>query len=116
MGLEIKINRTWFFCLKNGAAAMNWGAGLAQDLNSGEFFRYADDDVNHALTNPELDRLVEARIVARYDDQQVACLDPVIVDVLLSHPAPFRDFGLNRRVAIAFDSSLNGCFQKGEIE
>lgn len=74
MSVILNINRKWFFVLKNGVVAMDWGDGLAQEVISGKYLKYEDGDWDHAILDAELRELVETRRVVRFDDEKVAVL------------------------------------------
>ncbi len=65
------IARQWVFVLKNGVIAIDWGDGLAQDLATGEFFRFEARDFSHVAYDAELDLLRRQGRILGYDQQQV---------------------------------------------
>jgi hypothetical protein len=64
-------HRQQIFMLKNGCAVLDWEQGLAQDILTGEFVPYTDADFSHGIQDYELDSLIRAARVERYDSQTV---------------------------------------------
>ena len=65
------LDRQWVFVLKNGVVAVDWGNGLAQDLATGEFFHFEEQDFSHAAYDHELEILQRQGRILGYDQQRV---------------------------------------------
>ncbi len=74
MAPGMPINRKWFFVLRSGIYAMDWGEGLAQNLLSGEFIRYQISEQSHAISDAELEKLQEAGRISHFDMKRVYIL------------------------------------------
>lgn len=66
------INRKWFFMLKDGTAALDWGEDMAQELSSGEFICYSAEDYSHPLSDEELDSLIKTGRIDSFTPEQAA--------------------------------------------
>jgi len=65
------INRQWIYMLKDGTSVIEWEEGLVQDLLSGDFLRPAKSEFSHPIRDDELDMLLRAGRVDRYDAREV---------------------------------------------
>lgn len=65
------INRQWVYILRNGTPIFDWGDGLAQDLMSGDFLGFKNEDISHPIQDSELEILQRAGRVERFDADQV---------------------------------------------
>lgn len=66
------INRKWFIMLTNGIPALDWGDGMAQELQTGEFVCYTTEEYGHILSNEELTTLVNLGQIASFTPNQAA--------------------------------------------
>jgi hypothetical protein len=65
------VNRQLIFVLKNGAVVVDWGNGWCADLDRGEFIRFNDQDISHAVQDDELESMKRMGLVAEYNQSQV---------------------------------------------
>jgi hypothetical protein len=67
MSAGTPVSRTCLVMMRDGIPAIDWGGGLFQDILSGEFLRLGEQNVSHAMLDDELDVLLRAGLVFRYD-------------------------------------------------
>jgi hypothetical protein len=65
------INRQYVLVLEDGRVVLDWGDGLFQDIDSGEFFRPPGLLSGHPVQDDELDVLRRGSRVSYYDRQTV---------------------------------------------
>ena len=65
------IGRSWVVMMHGGAASIDWGGGLFQDVISGDFFKAVEREVSHRATDAELDWLKHIGRVDDYDNTNV---------------------------------------------
>lgn len=63
--------REFVFVMDHGQCVVDWGEGLVQDLLSGDFISDPDTRYCRPLGDVELDQLVKAGRVSRYDSRMV---------------------------------------------
>jgi len=56
--------------LHSGVIVVEWGDGLFQDIDSGEFVRVPGSQISHTAQNPELELLKRSGHVDQYDAHQ----------------------------------------------
>jgi hypothetical protein len=71
MPIGKSFGRHLIYILNNGTPVLEWTEELAQDLFTGEFIQCNKADLSHAIRDDELDILVRAGRVERYDDREV---------------------------------------------
>lgn len=67
----VSIPRERIFVLKNGCFVIQWQENRVQDLLSGQYLRYTPQDYDNAITDYELNQLINCAIVADYDTEFV---------------------------------------------
>lgn len=65
------IDRTWVVVMRDGTIVVDWGEGLYQDINSGEFYNALDAEISHRVTNEELEWLMHINRVSQFDSRTV---------------------------------------------
>lgn len=88
---RIPIPRKRMFVLKDGRFVIQWEQNRVQDLLSGRYSPYSDDDFGNAITDYELNQLVNSGLVENYDDHLIY-LQP---DISTGHTASGRTYYLN---------------------
>ncbi len=63
--------REFVLVFEDGRIVLDWGDGLFQDLDSGEFFHSPQNEISHQVDDNELDVLKRAGRVAHFNKQQV---------------------------------------------
>jgi hypothetical protein len=71
MPIGKSFNRHLIYMLSNGTPVLEWSEDLAQDLFTGEFIQCSKADLSHVIRDDELDILVRAGRVERYNDREV---------------------------------------------
>jgi hypothetical protein len=59
------------YVLEDGRPIIDWGDEVVQDILSGDFFTSEKSDDNHPIRNDELEMLVRAGRVERFDARHV---------------------------------------------
>lgn len=68
---NIPIPRKRLFVLTDGRFVIQWEENRVQDLLSGRYSSYSDDDFGNAITDYELNQLKNSDIVADYDEHLI---------------------------------------------
>jgi hypothetical protein len=79
------VQRQWILVLRNGAVVVDWGEGLFQDVDSGEFVQLEQTEVSHTAQNLDLEMLKRSSRVTSYDASQAWFIN------LPERPAPLMD-------------------------
>jgi hypothetical protein len=66
------VDRQWISVLMDGRLVLDWGEGLVQDILSGDFVFVEKSEYSHPIRDDELDILVRAGRVERFDTRQVS--------------------------------------------
>ena len=61
------IPRDLIFVLRGGETVVDWGDGRVQDIETGRVYPFNERDYGRAVTDRDLDRLVNAGRVVDYD-------------------------------------------------
>ena len=69
------LNREFVLVLEDGRIVLDWGDGLFQDLDTGEYFKDHPLESSHKIANPELELLKRAGRVERYNRHEVSFLN-----------------------------------------
>ena len=64
-------NRHLIYVLNNGTPVLEWDEDLAQDLLTGDFIHCTRSDLSHSIRDDELDILVRAGRVERFNEREV---------------------------------------------
>jgi hypothetical protein len=67
----IQVNRQWILVLKDGSIVIDWGDGMFQDVRSGDFSKFSEEEISHHIKDDELDWLKRIGRVEKYDTTQV---------------------------------------------
>jgi hypothetical protein len=67
----VPFNRQWIYVLEDGRPIIDWGDELAQDILSGDFFTSKRSADSHPIRDDELEMLVRAGRVERFDTRHV---------------------------------------------
>ncbi|MGB7338537.1 MAG: hypothetical protein WBC91_06575 [Phototrophicaceae bacterium] len=87
----VPVPRKRLFVLKDGRFVIQWEENRVQDLLSGRYSPFSDDDFGNAITDYELNQLLNTGVVAEYDAHLIY-LQP---DVSVSHTQSGRTYYLN---------------------
>jgi len=68
-------NREFVFVLEDGRVVLDWGDGLFQDLDTGDFSEGLKVAARHKIENPELELLKRAGRVERFNRHEVSFLN-----------------------------------------
>lgn len=68
----LKINRMWIIKIADGTPAIDWGAGLAQALDTRKFFWYTGEQSRTHLDDKDLQALVDLGQLCAFDQQSVS--------------------------------------------
>lgn len=71
----IPFNRQFVLVFEDGRIVLDWGDGLFQELETGNFFRGAETQISHALKDEELEWLKRIGRVESYNRTQVFFLN-----------------------------------------
>lgn len=88
---KIPVPRKRLFVLNDGRFVIQWEENRVQDLLSGRYSPFSEDDFGNAITDYELNQLQNSGVVADYDDHLIY-LQP---DVSISASTPGRTYYLN---------------------
>ncbi len=78
-------SRDFILVFEDGRIVLDWGDGLLQDLESGDFFRGSEGYASRKIENSELDLLKRAGRVRWFDKREVYFLN------LPERPSPTLD-------------------------
>ncbi len=67
----VPIDRQWVYVLEDGRPIIDWGDEVVQDILSGDFLTSEKSDDGHPIRNDELEMLVRAGRVERFDARHV---------------------------------------------
>jgi hypothetical protein len=67
----VPIDRQWIYVLEDGRPIIDWGDEIVQDIFSGDFFTIKRSASSHPIRDDELDLLVRAGRVERYNARHV---------------------------------------------
>jgi len=67
--------REFVLVFEDGRIVLDWGDGLFQDLDTGEFFHAQQGEISHQVDDNELDLLKRAGRVDFFNRQQVYFLN-----------------------------------------
>lgn len=70
-GDSIFVPRNRLFVLKDGRFVIHWEKNRVQDLLSGRYLPFTEEDFGNAITDYELNQLQNSGIVARYDADNI---------------------------------------------
>ena len=62
--------RQWILVLRDGVIVIDWGDGLFQDVDTGEFLKITESAVGYTAQDVELGMLKRTGRVEAYDAQQ----------------------------------------------
>ncbi len=68
---KIPVPRKRLFVLTDGRFVIQWEENRVQDLLSGRYSPFSDDDFGNAITDYELNQLQNSGVVADYDDHLI---------------------------------------------
>ena len=68
-------NREFVFVLEDGRVVLDWGDGLFQDLDKGDFLEGLKVLASHKIENPQLELLIRAGRVERFNRHEVIFLN-----------------------------------------
>ena len=68
----LHINRKWLIRIADGPPAIDWGAGLAQALDTRKFFWYTGEQTRAQLSDQDLQGLVDQGQLLAYDRRSVS--------------------------------------------
>lgn len=71
MPIGTPIPRDLIFVLKGGESVVDWGDGRVQDIETGRFLPFEERDFGRAISDRDLDRLINAGRVESYDPRVV---------------------------------------------
>lgn len=71
MPIGSPIDRHWVLMLHDGRAVIDWGNDLFQDVAEGTFIKDCEPLVSHHILDEELEILIRAGRVDRYDSKWV---------------------------------------------
>ncbi len=78
MATTIKINRKWLFHLPAGEPAIDWGAGMAQRLDTGKFVWYTPEGREAGRGDPAptgdetLEALLASGLITAFDETTIS--------------------------------------------
>ena len=75
MPAGIPFNRQYVLVFGDGRVVLDWGGGLFQELETGNFFRGPESELSHAIMDEELDWLKRVGRVESYNRLQVFFLN-----------------------------------------
>jgi len=64
------VQRQWILVLRNGVVVVDWGDGLFQDVDNGEFVQVEQTEISHSAQNLELEMLKRSSRIQSYDASQ----------------------------------------------
>ncbi|HEX7394522.1 MAG TPA: hypothetical protein VF313_06300 [Anaerolineaceae bacterium] len=67
--------REFILVLEDGRVVLDWGDGLFQDLNTGDFLEVLKVLASHKIENPQLELLIRAGRVERFNRHEVIFLN-----------------------------------------
>ena len=67
----VPIDRQWVYVLEDGRLIIDWGEELVQDMLSGDFFTHERSADSHPVRDDELQMLVRAGRVERFNARYV---------------------------------------------
>jgi hypothetical protein len=67
--------REFILVLEDGRVVLDWGDGLFQDLNTGDFLEGLKVLASHKIENPQLELLIRAGRVERFNRHEVIFLN-----------------------------------------
>lgn len=67
----VPVTRSWVFVLKSGEVVIDWGDGRVQDILTGDFRRFEDQDYGRAVMDHDLESLKNNGRVESYDARKV---------------------------------------------
>jgi hypothetical protein len=79
------VQRQWILILRNGVVVVDWGDGLFQDVDSGDFVQVERTEISHSAQNAELELMKRSGLVHGYDANQAWFIN------LPERPAPLMD-------------------------
>lgn len=79
------VQRQWILVLRNGVVVVDWGDGLFQDVDSGEFVQVELSQISHSAQNLDLEMLKRTSRIYDYDAIQAWFIN------LPERPAPLMD-------------------------
>lgn len=89
---KIPVPRKRLFVLTDGRFVIQWEENRVQDLLSGRYSPFSDDDFGNAITDYELNQLQNSGVVADYDDHLIY-LQPDVSSTVATDPG--RTYYLN---------------------
>ncbi len=75
MPAGISFNRQYVLVFEDGRIVLDWGDGLFQELETGDFFHGADNQVSRAIMDDELEWLKRVGRVEAYNRTQIFFLN-----------------------------------------
>ena len=67
--------REFILVLEDGRVVLDWGDGLFQDLDTGDFLEGLKVLASHKIENPQLELLIRAGRVERFNHHEVIFLN-----------------------------------------
>ena len=64
------VQRQWILVLRNGVVVVDWGDGLYQDVDNGEFVQAERIEISHSAQNLDLEMLKRSSRINGYDANQ----------------------------------------------
>ncbi len=64
------VQRQWILILRNGVVVVDWGDGVFQDVDSGEFVQVEQAEISHSAQKIDLEMLKRSSRVYSYDANQ----------------------------------------------
>ena len=64
------VQRQWILVLRNGVVVVDWGDGLYQDVDSGEFVQVERKEISHSAQNLDMEMLKRSSRINGYDENQ----------------------------------------------
>lgn len=92
---KIPVPRKRLFVLADGRFVIQWEENRVQDLLSGRYSPFSDDDFGNAITDYELNQLQNSGVVADYDDHLIY-LQPDVSSTVATGPG--RTYYLNTTI------------------
>ena len=62
--------RQWVLVLRNGAVVVDWGDGVFQDVDDGEFVQVEQSEISHTAQNLDLEILKRSSRIQGFDATQ----------------------------------------------
>jgi len=108
---KIPVPRKRLFVLNDGRFVIQWEENRVQDLLSGRYSPFSEGDFGNAITDYELNQLMNSGVVADYDDHLIY-LQP---DVNMSAATPGRTYYLNTTLNKARVKDVRDAISSSEL-